>query len=242
MKILGVLRDEDHRKALYASMVFIMLMILFFLLVSLEQPNPPLKDKIIEIELPDIEVEMGSQPAGGSTDNNEEAAPTNNQNVEDSPRNVITQREETTPVPKGNGTSNNNNSNNEPKPDNTFTFPGGGGGNGNGNGDGFGNGSGVGGNGDGNTPGNGTTNLNRKVTYKPPFNSNAQEEGTIALDIWIDANGNVVNTRYKESKSTSASNYLIDLARKAAKTTKYDKKPGASVEHVGYQIFSFTKS
>ena len=41
MKILGVLRDEDHRKALYASMVFVMLMILFFLLVSLEQPNPP---------------------------------------------------------------------------------------------------------------------------------------------------------------------------------------------------------
>jgi outer membrane biosynthesis protein TonB len=241
MKILGVLKEEDHRKALYASMVFVMLMILFFLLVSLEQPNPPLQDKIIEIELPDIEVEMGSQPAGGSTNNNEEAAPKNNQNVEDSPRNVITQREETTPVPKGNGTSNTNNSNNEPKPDNTFTF-GGGGGSGNGSGTSFGNGSGVGGNGDGNTPGDGTYNTSRKVTTRPSFNSNAQEEGTIALDIWIDANGNVVNTKYKESKSSSGSEYLIGLARKAAKTMKYDKKPNASVEHVGYQVFSFTKS
>ncbi len=238
MKILGVLKDEDHRKALYASMVFIMLMILFFLLVSLEQPNPPLQEKIIEIELPDIEVEMGSQPAGGSTNNNEEAPSTNSQNVEDSPRNVTTQREESVPVPKGNGTSNNNN---EPKPDNTFTF-GGGGGNGNGNGTSFGNGNGVGGTGDGNTQGGGTYNPNRKITTNPSFNSNAQEEGTIALDIWIDANGTVVNTKYKESKSSSGSEYLIGLARKAAKTMKYDKKPNASIEHVGYQVFSFTKS
>lgn len=237
MKILGVLRDEDHRKALYASMVFVMLMILFFLLVSLEQPNPPLQDKIIEIELPDIEVEMGSQAAGGSTNNNEEAPSTTSQNVEDSPRNVTTQREESVPVPKGNGTSNNN----EPKPDNTFTF-GGGGGNGNGNGTSFGNGNGVGGTGDGNVEGPGKYNPDRKVSTRPSFNSNAQEEGDIALDIWVDANGAVVSTKYKESKSSSASNYLIDLARKAAKTMKYDKKPGASVEHVGYQVFSFTKS
>lgn len=241
MKILGVFREEDHRKALYASMVFVMLMILFFLLVSLEQPNPPLQDKIIEIELPDIEVEMGSQPAGGSVNNNEEAAPTNNQNVEDSPRNVITQNEESAPVPKGNGTSNNNNSNNEPKPDNTFTF-GGGGGSGNGSGTSFGNGSGVGGNGDGNTPGDGTYNPSRKVTTRPSFSSKAQEEGTIALDIYVDAEGTIVKTVYKASKSTSGSEYLIGLARKAAKTMKYDRKPGASVENVGYQVFSFTKS
>ncbi len=237
MKILGVLKDEDHRKALYASMVFVMLMILFFLLVSLEQPNPPLKDKIIEIELPDIEVEMGSQAAGGSTNNNEEAPSTTSQNVEDSPRNVITQREESVPVPKGNGTSNNN----EPKPDNTFTF-GGGGGTGNGNGTTFGDGNGVGGTGEGVVEGSGKHNPDRKVTTRPSYNSNAQEEGDIALDIWVDANGAVVSTKYKESKSTSARNYLIDLARKAAKTTKYDKKPGASVEYVGYQVFSFTKS
>jgi hypothetical protein len=81
-----------------------------------------------------------------------------------------------------------------------------------------------------------------KLPIDPVIIQNAQEEGDIALDIWVDASGAVVSTKYKESKSTSASNYLIDLARKAAKTTKYDKKPGASVEHVGYQVFSFTKS
>jgi hypothetical protein len=234
MKILGALKDEDHRKALYASMVFIMLMILFFLLVSLEQPNPPLKDKIIEIELPDIEVEMGSQAAGGSTNNNEEAPSTTSQNVEDSPRNVTTQREESVSVPKGNGTSNNN----EPKPDNTFTF-GGGGGTGNGSGTTFGNGDGVGGTGDGNVEGPGKYNPNRKLKTEPYQESKPEEEGDIALDIWVDANGAVVNTKYKESKSSSASSYLIDLARKTAKTMKYDEKPGASVEHVGYEVFRF---
>ena len=233
MKILGALKDEDHRKALYASMVFIMLMILFFLLVSLEQPNPPLKDKIIEIELPDIEVEMGSQAAGGSTNSNEEAPSTTSQNVEDSPRNVTTQREESVPVPKGNGTSNNN----DPKPDNTFTF-GGGGGNGNGSGTTFGNGDGVGGTGDGNVEGPGKYNPDRKVITIGKIDKSL-EVGDIALDMWVDADGAVVYTKYKESKSTSASSYLIDLARKAAKITKYDKKPGASVEQVAYKVFSF---
>jgi hypothetical protein len=209
-------------------------MILFFLLVSLEQPNPPLKDKIIEIELPDIEVEMGSQAAGGSTNSNEEAPSTTSQNVEDSPRNVTTQREESVPVPKGNGTSNSN----DPKPDNTFTF-GGGGGTGNGSGTTFGNGDGVGGTGDGNVEGPGKYNPNRKLKTEPYQESKPEEEGDIALDIWVDANGAVVNTKYKESKSSSASSYLIDLARKAAKTMKYDKKPGASVEHVGYEVFRF---
>ena len=37
VKSFRALKEEDHRRALYASLVFIMLMILFFLLVSLEE-------------------------------------------------------------------------------------------------------------------------------------------------------------------------------------------------------------
>jgi hypothetical protein len=62
------------------------------------------------------------------------------------------------------------------------------------------------------------------------------------LDIWVDANGVVVRTRYKESKSNTGSQYLINLAVKAAKSMKYSKRAGVPVEQVGYKIFEFTKS
>ena len=48
-KSIQALREEDHRRALYAALVFIMLLILFFLLVSLEVPDPPLEEEIVEI-------------------------------------------------------------------------------------------------------------------------------------------------------------------------------------------------
>jgi len=243
MELIKKLKEEDHRKALYASLVFIMLMILFFLLVSLEEPDPPIKPEIVEIEMPDIEIEEGSQAAGGSDAEQEASSPTPTEQVEEPAREIPTQEEETVDVVSNNGTADNNNSEaSEPQPDETFGFPGGGSGNGNGNGTSFGNGDGVGGDGAGNSPGNGTYNPNRKVTKPPSFNSNAQEEGRVALDIWVDENGNVIKTRFKESKSTTGSQYLIGLAVKAAKTMRYDKKKGSLSEHVGYKVFEFSKS
>ena len=240
------LREEDHRRALYAALVFIMLLILFFLLVSLEVPDPPKKEKIVEITMEDIEFDLGSQPEGGAQSSDMNPDP-----VTPIPENVIkpsqenhTQNESNVTVNSSNG-SNNSNSNNQTAPpvDNTFTFGGGNGnGNGNGSGDNFGDGTGVGGNGQGNTPGDGTYNPSRKVTQAPVFNSNAQEEGRIALDIYVDASGTVVKVKFKESKSTSGSEYLKKLAEQAAKSMKYDKKPGAGLEYVGYEIFEFKKS
>lgn len=244
MKIRELLKEEDHRKALYASLVFIMLMILFFLLVGFEQPDPPLKNEPLEVELPDVEIDQGSQAAGGSASSE---APTDNitpTDLQESAQEVTTQEEETTYVPSGNGNAQTDNTQvSEPKPDETFGFPtGGGNGEGTGNGTAFGDGDGVGGNGNGNTPGDGSYNPDRKVTNPPSFDANAQEEGSVALDIWVDQNGKVIKTRYKQSKSNTGSQYLIGLAEKAAKTMKYDRKPGVPSEHVGYKVFSFTKS
>jgi len=246
MKVFEALKHEDHKKALLASLIFIMLMILFFLLVSLKEPDPPIRPEVIEIEMPDVEIiEEGSQAAGGSESASQEEVPVPVNEVEEPARDIVTQEEETTPVPSGNGSSNNESTQqeSEPQPDSDFSFPGSGtGGAGAGTGGNFGSGTGVGGDGTGNTPGDGAYNPNRKMKTAPNFNSNAQEEGRIALDIWVDANGNVVKTRFKESKSTSGSQYLIRLAEKAAKTMKYDKKPGAASEHVGYKVFEFRKS
>lgn len=243
MKVAEYFKDEDHRKALYASLIFIMLMILFFLLVSLEEPDPPIEPEIIEVELPDVEYDQGSQPEGGSDNNEAAAEPNPTQDTEESTQEVVQQEEESTYVPSGNGNADNDNeAESEPQPDETFGFPGGGSGQGNGNGTGFGDGDGVGGNGNGNSPGDGNYNPDRKVTKPPSFNANAQEEGSVALDIWVDEKGNVIKTRFKSSKSTTGSQYLIGLAVKAAKTMKYDKKAGVPSEHVGYKVFTFRKS
>lgn len=242
LKSLQALKEEDHRRALYVSLVFIMLMILFFLLVSLEEPDPPLKEPIVEIELPDVEIlETGSADEGGS--NSDEGNPeTEVNNVQETVQHHEVQEESHVTVSSGNGeNTNQSQDNNQNQPDNTFSFPGNGGGNGNGNGTGFGDGDGVGNGGNGTGPGSGTYNPNRKVLKDPDFDGHANEEGKIALDIWVDADGNVVKTRLKASKSTSGSAYLISLAEKAAKTMKYDRKPDAGWEHVGYKVFSFIK-
>lgn len=242
LKSLKALKEEDHRRALYATLVFIMLLILFFLLVSLDEPDPPIKEKIIEIDMENIIVPEEFLEANGGGGSDGGPSPIVNESVDPAP-NVQTQTQVSVNVNSGNGNQNNNQVNNtQPQPDQSLGFNGNSGNdNGNGNGPGFGDGNGVG-DGPGNGPGgDGTSNLSRKITTAPTFNGQAQEEGKIALDIWVDENGNVIQTRLKESKSTSGSAYLISLAERAAKTMKYDKKPGAGKEHVGYQIFEFKK-
>lgn len=239
---LQALREEDHRRALYAALVFIMLLILFFLLVSLEVPDPPKKEEIIEISMEDIDLDMGSQAEGGSQSASEVSEVTPVPQSDPAPTHD-TQETASVNVPSGpggNGTASTNEQ--VDKPDDAFSFPGSGQGQGTGTGPGFGEGGGVGGNGQGNTPGDGTYNPSRKVTRPPSFNASAQEEGKIALDIYVDAAGNIVKVNFKESKSTSGSDYLRKLAENAAKTMKYDAKPGAGVEYVGYQIFTFKKA
>jgi outer membrane biosynthesis protein TonB len=240
-KSLRALKEEDHRRALYASMVFIMLMILFFLLVSLEEPDPPIQEVIIPIDMENIEIpeEFMDDPGGGGSQGGPSPI---DQQVQNSAEHIETQQEESVNVPSGNQNQTENGVNNQPQPDQSLGFNGNGGdGNGNGTGTGFGDGDGTNaGNGSG-PGGDGNANPNRKLTADPDFNANVQEEGKIALDIWVDENGNVVQVRYKEAKSTSGSEYLISLATRAAKTMKYEKKPGATKEYVGYQIFAFKK-
>ncbi|MBD3635977.1 MAG: hypothetical protein HUJ25_01440 [Crocinitomicaceae bacterium] len=243
---MEALREEDHRRALYSALVFIMLLILFFLLVGFEQPDPPLKEKEVLMTLEDIEYDFGSQPEGGSQSNdmNPDVVPVP-ENIEEPSVEHETQEESPVEVSSSNGDNNNTNTTQEVSPpvDNTFTF-----GNGNGNGTGtgqgneFGSGTGVGGNGQGNTPGDGTYNPERKRLVDPSYSSNAQEEGKIALDIYVDASGKIVKTKYKQSKSTSGSEYLKKLAVNAAYTMKYDAKAGAGIEYVGYVVFRFIKS
>jgi outer membrane biosynthesis protein TonB len=241
LKNLQALKEEDHRKALYASLIFIMLMILFFLLVSLEEPDPPLKEVIVPIDMENIEIpeEFMDDPGGGGSEGG--PSPVDEQ-VQNSAEQIETQQEQSVEVNAGNQNQTENGVNNTPQPDQSLGFNGeAGDNNGDGDGTGFGDGDGTNVGNHSGPNGDGVSNPNRKVVSPPTFDGNAQEGGKIALDIWVDENGNVVQVRYKESKSTSGSQYLITLATRAAKTMKYEKKPGATKEHVGYEIFEFKK-
>jgi hypothetical protein len=237
LKSLRALKEEDHRRALYAVLVFIMLMILFFLLVGLKEPDPPLQEDIIAVELPDVEIEMGGAPEGGGVPGSEVIE--QETDVVESAANIETQDESEVAV--ADGQSNSDEGSNQSNVDESLQFGNGGTNGGPGGGDEFGNGPGGGGN-DTGPGGFGVYNPNRKVTKDPVFDSQVQEEGIIALDIWVDASGKVVKTRFKESESTSGSAYLIKLAEAAAMKMRYDAKNGAVVEHVGYKTFSFTRS
>lgn len=241
VKMLAVLKEEDHRKALYATLIFIMLNILFFLLVSMEEPDPPLQEEIIPIDMENIEIPEEFMEEAGSGGSSEGGPSQVDEQVHHSAEQTQTQQDPSVHVNAGNENQTENGVNNQPQPDQSLGFNGNeGNDNGTNEGNTFGSENGVGGH-DSGPGGDGNYNPNRKITTAPTFNGNAQEEGRIALDLWVDENGNVIQVRYKESKSTSGSEYLISLATRAAKTMKYDKKPGAVKEHVGYQIFEFKK-
>ena len=241
------LREEDHKKAFVATLVFIMLMILFFLLVSLEYPNPPIEEKIVEIE-----IEFGSDYKGGG-----QISEVTKDIPDPQPESAIEQDvQEESPVivstAKGNSKTSQNTTTTKPtadpkpdpkpKVDDGLAFPGGGSaGSGGGTGTGFGDGGGVGDGGQGNEPGAGTSNTSRKLQSKGSIPGNSQEEGSIALDLYVNEFGKVVRTKRNESKSTSGSAYLTDLAEKNAKTYKYESIPGAPVQYVGTVVFKFRK-
>ena len=125
---IQALKEEDHRRALYAALVYIMLLILFFLLVSLEVPDPPLEEPVVEITLDDVNMEFGSQPKGGSQSNEVSPDEVSVPDPVDPAPDVATQTEETVNVhtnpADGSGESQDNPNNNQPQVDNSFAFPG----------------------------------------------------------------------------------------------------------------------
>lgn len=66
-----------------------------------------------------------------------------------------------------------------------------------------------------------------------------KEEGTVVLNIWVDRYGAVVRSTPNLAESTTTSQYLFDLAAKAAKRSKYSSKSNAAVEQKGKMTFKF---
>jgi hypothetical protein len=242
MKTTAKIQEEkkDKRKAIYASLIFLKLLILFFLLVSMDQPDPPLQEEIIEVE-----IDFGGASPSGSPSSAETSQAVNNTVTESAQE--IDQQDES-PVIQQNGKGDNSNSEKtkpveEAKPDDTFKFQSNSGKNG-GKDDGneFGTQPGKNGLGtEGVDKDDGSVNLKRKITDNGGITAQSQEEGKVAIDIWVNDKGEVVKTKFNAQGSNTPSKHLKSLATKWAKTMQYEKSLGSPIQYVGYQVFSFTK-
>jgi len=249
MRFIKALKKEDERRALMATLLFIILMVLFFLLASMEIPDPPLEEKIIEIEM-----EFGSDYKGGSSnDAQAEEQQSEPKPVTESAKHYDTQDDSPVVVTSGKGSSSKSTNTSEPDPvptkpkvDDAFDFgKTGGTTGGSGDGDDFGKGAGVGDGGKGNNPGGGegTTNLSRKLKSKGKISGDSQETGDVAFDVYVNEAGKVVESRLRinEAQTTTGDAYLINLAKKNIMTYQYQAMPGTGIQHVGVVVIPFRK-
>lgn len=119
---------------------------------------------------------------------------------------------------------------------------------GSGTGDGNGNGNGTG-DGDGNGPGiskgNGKPNWDlagRKNLRLPVPNTKFSEEGKVVVQIKVNQSGSVISAKAGVKGSTTSDPTLLDIAKKAALTAKFNENPDAPEEQIGTIIYNFILS
>jgi hypothetical protein len=225
---MKIVDDKDRNRGLITAAVFGAVMLILLLFLSVSQPDPPIKDIPVVIELtPEMIIEPSNSGSGGgapdaSSDRPDPTPPDAGDPVltSNKPRPVQHNSGQggTRPVTNPNPPN--------PQPDPAFSFGGGGSGGqgGNGDGPGFGQGSGDPGPG-GNGTGNGAARKVIKQPCKPEFDS---EEGVIVFTVTVDETGKVVSATNVASKSTLSSTTAINAARRAVlDCMKYEARSGA---------------
>ena len=87
--------------------------------------------------------------------------------------------------------------------------------------------------------GQGSWELSGRSLLRGATIEDTKEEGTVVLNIWVDRYGNVVRAEPNLAQSTTTSEYLFGLAKKAALRTRYSAKSDAAVEQKGKMTFVF---
>lgn len=244
--------------------VAILLVLLFF--ANFRYPDPPLGSDTISVSL----ARRGnSQSAAGQTRKgteveNQQPTPTPQQNQPSQPAPVETQpvtttseqssvsvseptttstqtQEETTPEP-------------DPEPERTVdsrlndafgTLSGGG----NSQNDGETSGTGIEGTSDGKIEGRGVIGDDKPYGFnlsgrgqigEPAFDNSHREEGLIVIDIYVNRNGEITETKWNRTLSTSASYQLFLKAQEALSSVRFDSNPGAPMVQKGQFTVNFT--
>ena len=108
------------------------------------------------------------------------------------------------------------------------------------------------GGGTGDTPGNGTDGpggdgkggpryslTNRKASSIPIPRAAFQEEGKVVVEITVDKNGNVIKAKPGVKGSTTSNPNLLDIARRAAMSAKFNPSSDAPEEQKGTITYNF---
>jgi periplasmic protein TonB len=118
-----------------------------------------------------------------------------------------------------------------------------------GTGTGNGNGSGTGsGDGDGNGPGIGPGNkknwdlAGRKNLRLPVPSTKFTEEGIVVVQIKVNQSGTVIFAKAGVKGTTATDPTLLDIAKKAAMTAKFNENPEAPEEQTGTIVYNFILS
>ncbi len=79
----------------------------------------------------------------------------------------------------------------------------------------------------------------RGIGHGPSITEKPNEAGKVVLNIYVDPAGKVTRVAWNSAKSTTTSQKLVDLAKKAAMQCTFSAKPGAAAEQVGEMTFVF---
>lgn len=79
----------------------------------------------------------------------------------------------------------------------------------------------------------------RSMISGPKVGEKPTEEGRVVLNIWVDRQGNILRTSQNLKESTTTSQYLFSLAKKAAQKAKFNPSTNAAPEQRGKMTFIF---
>jgi len=238
-------REKDKRISAILTIVFHALLVILFLYFGLHQPNPLPEEQGIELAFEDAGGLSGGDPDPNPGSPQESATPvtspsqpedvaTDDASEVEMPKPVKPQpkppKPETPKPPKPNPNALFNPSTNPTTTPTTGppggnkepgTDPGGGG---------IGDFSGKGFNG----------RLSGRGFMKgPSITEKPNEGGKVALDIFVDRNGKVTRVAFNLDRSTTTSQVLFNLAKKAALQCTFTAKPDGPAEQKGEMTFVF---
>ena len=239
MATLPIVNTIDKRRGIIAAFTVLILLVIYLMLTTFQQADPPPKDIPVALAEPmDITEIKNVSISGGGGGGNPSNDPINNQ-PEQTQQQLTQANNPKSTANSGQANSTNsansqNNPNNTQQSNNPFANGGQGGNQGGGSGGTFGTSTGPGTQGTGGTgSGKGRVRLNEVNIQDLPYNS----DELFHLQLVIDAEGNVIQIINILGKTTTTDQILINQVKAAVKKqVKYNKDPGAPLAKVYYTV------
>lgn len=251
---------KDRQKAVLGSIIFHVVLLLFFLLYGLKEPDPPVEEKMVSINMDfgtDLkgsgqkesqaqEKESSSQQQKQEEEQEQKAQETSQKTAtqESSPVNAKDQKEG---EKKGNEEKKETEEQEEVSEElkqaqEQFQEMDDEGGGGEGDDAESGNEGDPSGQpqGEGSLPGaGGSWKLAGRKILEKPQPEKPTEEGKVVVDIWVNQQGQVIRTSPNLRRSNTTSNKLLKLAQEAARKARFNADPNGAVEQKGQFTFVF---